>query len=281
MRIGAFTIELLSEGRFELIEDGHINRVNTNTPFHQEDPSTTSTVVGINPVLVQTGSANLLIDAGLGWGLDAGSSYRAVSNIQTNLDIFGLDTDDISHVILSHLHYDHAAGSSFVNEKLKTQPTFPNAAYYVHQKEWKYAVQQAQKGGDGAMYQLDELYRLKANNRFQLLTEEVNAITEGVETLLSGGHTPGHQVVHLQSEEESGYYLGDLLPSSSHLNTYKMQQLDTHPIAAKKKKVLLRKKALRQQAVLLFYHSKTKQAGRLIRDNDEQYVLADIAKNPF
>src|SRR5699024_803300 len=234
MRIGAFTIELLSEGRFELIEDGHINRVNTNTPFHQEDPSTTSTVVGINPVLVQTGSSNLLIDAGLGWGLDAGSSYRAVSNIQTNLHIFGLNTDDITHVILSHLHYDHAAGSSFVNEEMRTRPTFANATYFVHQKEWEHAVAQAQKPENNTSYCIDELYRLKANKDIRLLKGERTTILEGVTAILSGGHTPGHQIVRLQSGDESSYYLGDLLPSSLHLNYYGMQRLDTNPIMAKK-----------------------------------------------
>src|SRR5699024_9274851 len=247
-------------------------------PFHQDDPSTTSTVVGINPVLVQTGSANLLIDAGLGWGLDAGSSYRAVSNIQTNLDIFGLNTDDITHVILSHLHYDHAAGSSFVNKRMQTQPTFANATYFLHQKEWEYALTQAQNPTISSGYHLDELYRLQADKRIHLLKGERTTIVEGITAILSGGHTPGHQIVHLQSEDQSSYYPGDLLPSSLHLNDYGMQRLDSNPVKAKKEKIQLLRDAFSEQAVLLFYHSKTNQAGRLIRDEDEQYVLADITK---
>ncbi len=57
-----------------------------------------------------------------------------------------------------------------------------------------------------------------------------------------------------------------------------MQQLDVHPVQAKKQKVQLLRKALDEQAIMLFYHSQTKQCGRLIRDKDEQYVLADIPK---
>ena len=278
MHIGELTIELLSEGRFELFQDGHINRASRDAPSSLEEEVGQSTMVGINPILVQTGPFNLLIDTGLGWGLDAGSSYEDVSNIRTNLEIFGLDTDDITHVILSHLHYDHAAGSSFVNEEMRTRPTFANATYFLHQREWEHAVAQAQKPENSTSYRIDELYRLKADKHIRLLKGERTTILEGVTVILSGGHTPGHQIVRLHSGDESSYYLGDLLPSSLHLNYYGMQRLDTNPIMAKKKKRQLLLDIFQEQAVLLFYHSKTRQSGRLIRDEDEQYVLADIAK---
>src|SRR5699024_6522608 len=100
MQIGELTIELLSEGRFELFRDGHINRATRDTSTSLEEEVGQSTMVGINPILVQNGPFNLLIDTGLGWGLDAGSSYEDVSNIRPNLEIFGLNTDDITHVIL-------------------------------------------------------------------------------------------------------------------------------------------------------------------------------------
>ena len=282
MHIGSLTVELLSEGRFEVFSDGHINRsLETGKPPSADLKATKhSSIVGINPILVQKGPYNILLDVGLGWGLDSGSNYTNVSNICTNLEIFGLHPDDITHVILSHLHYDHAAGSSYVDTTSKTRATFPNATYFLHQKEWDHALSQIQSKGKpkGAGYRLDELYRLKADKRIHLLKEKETELLEGISVILTGGHTPGHQLVYLQSEGECAYYAGDLLPSSSHLNHYAMEQLDVHPVQAKKEKVQLLRRALKKQAIMLFYHSQTKQCGRLIRDKDKQYVLADIPK---
>lgn len=283
MHIGSLTVELLSEGRFEMFRDGHINRSGDEEPAEPvvESAPAQSTMVGINPILVKNGPYNILLDTGLGWGLDFASSYNNVSNVRTNLAIFKLTPSDITHVILSHLHYDHAAGSSYTNADAKTRVTFPNATYYLTQLEWEYALSQVdqeyQKQDSG--YRLDEFYRLKADGRIHLIKEETTSILDGVSVYRTGGHTPGHQVVQLQSQDEIAYYPGDLLPSSAHLNHYTMQHMDIDPIRAKKEKIQLLQKAYREQAVLLFYHSQHGQSGRLIRDRDKQYVLADIPKD--
>ncbi len=145
MEIGSFTIEILSEGRFEFFKDGHINRAKRAQlkSSHTDGTGPANLVAsGINPVLVQTDSHNILLDTGLGWGLDAGAPDKNISNVCTNLRIFGLKREDITHVVLSHLHYDHAAGATFTDNAATVQPTFPNASYYIHQKEWDFALQQ-------------------------------------------------------------------------------------------------------------------------------------------
>ncbi|HKL19051.1 MAG TPA: MBL fold metallo-hydrolase, partial [Halalkalibaculum sp.] len=142
MKIGRFSIEQLSEGRFEIFSDGTINREPVNQSEQESSTlgkSGDSARIGINPILISDENYKVLLDTGLGWGLDAGSSYKNVSNIASNLDIFDLKPEDITHVILSHLHYDHAAGSSYTNEESVTCATFPNADYYVQRREWEYA----------------------------------------------------------------------------------------------------------------------------------------------
>jgi glyoxylase-like metal-dependent hydrolase (beta-lactamase superfamily II) len=283
MQIGSFTVEVLSEGRFEIFNDGHINRSSpSDEDFDSQneelsEPSS-SMVVGINPILVKTGPYNVLLDAGLGWGLDAGSGYANVSNIQTNLEVFGLQAKDITHVILSHLHYDHTAGCSFTTPDFKTRATFPNAIYYVHEREWEYALTQVGKEQHsfGANYRLDDFYRLIADQNVDLLTGESNDIIDGITTICTGGHTPGHQAVIIQSSGKLAYYLGDLLPSSSHLNHYTMDQLDSNPIQAKKRKVQLLRSAFEKNACLFFYHSQHSQVGSLEKNDNKQYVLKEI-----
>ena len=279
MQLGSFTIEILSEGRFEIFRDGHINRSSDGeSNSNSSAPADHSAVVGINPVLVKTGPYNVLLDTGLGWGLDAGSSYGDVSNVRTNLEIFELAPEDITHVILSHLHYDHMAGCSYTTSDHKTKPTFPNAQYYVHKREWEHALSQVDTAQTipGANYQLDDFYRLIADGSVEFLEGTSNTILEGITTLLTDGHTPGHQAVMLNAGGEHAYYLGDLLPSSAHLNHYGMRELDTDPIQAKKRKVQLLRSAFEEKACLFFYHSQYSQAGSLEKNKNKQYVLKEL-----
>ncbi|PAU93322.1 hypothetical protein CK503_12945 [Aliifodinibius salipaludis] len=279
MDIGSFTVEVLSEGHFELFKDGHINRSarTSHSGLKPKDPSNSHTaMVGINPILVQSGNQNILLDTGLGWGLDTGSQYTDVSNVCTNLRIFGATPEDITHVILTHLHYDHAAGSSFTNAEAKTQPTFPNATYYVHQQEWDFALEQSEgkQLSYSERYRLDDFYRLVSDGRVTFLSDDSTEIMEGITVVKTGGHTPGHQIVMLESGGEKAYYLGDLLPNEYQLNDYSMEKADIYSLEAKKKKVQLLQQACDEKALLLFYHSGNGQAGHLFKDEDKKYVLA-------
>lgn len=283
MRIGKFDIELLSEGRFKFFEDGHINRCSNDRESSSGQEvigALDSMLTGINPILIKTGPHNILLDCGLGWGLDSSSNNKNVSNILTNLEIFGIHRKDITHVILSHLHYDHIAGCSFINQQSKTEITFPNASYYLHQQEWDFALQQVQQQNQltGIDYRLDEFYRLMADEQVVLLKEEKTKIVEGITAILTGGHTPGHQIVAIKSNGEGAYYLGDILPSSEQLNHYAMSKLDVDPVQAKKMKMQLLRQACQSQAILLFYHSKYGQTGRLIRNKNNQYILTEVAE---
>lgn len=281
MELGSFTIEQLSEGQFEIFADGVIHRKPVDSPESMRRSKLSgknSSRIGINPILISRKKHHILLDAGLGWGLDTGSEYKDVSNVETNLDIFDLEPEDITHVILSHLHYDHAAGCSFTDGEAATRPTFPNARYYVQQREWDHALSRLdrQKQQKGAGYRLDDLYRLVADGYFEFVEEDHLEVIKGVQILWTGGHTPGHQVVRISSGKKSAYYLGDLLPSENHLNHYAMRQMDTDPLQAKKMKTQLLKSACEENAWLLFYHSLFSKVGRLERDDQKKFVLKEM-----
>lgn len=281
MKLGRFTIEQLSEGRFEIFSDGTINREPLGET--EEKRSTTrmshnSIRIGINPVLVMDNQHKILLDTGLGWGLDAGSPYKNVSNIVTNLDIFDLEPSDITHVVLSHLHYDHSAGCSYTDKSSVTRATFPNASYLVQKQEWETALENlsSESKPRGADYRLDDLYRLVADEQFTFIEEDNLELIEGIRLFRTGGHTLGHQVVRVEDQGASAYYLGDLLPGENHLNHYAMRQMDMNPLQAKKMKTQLLRRAYEEKAILLFYHSLYSSLGHLERDENKKYVLREI-----
>lgn len=288
MKLGSFHIEQLSEGPFRIYEDGTIRRPpNRPTPPAEDRDKPEQLLekmgrrdgfrIGIGPILVSRGNCHILLDAGLGWGLDAGSEHRDVSNVKTNLDIFGLRPRDITHVILSHLHYDHAAGISWTDGENRTRPTFPNAKCYLQRREWEAALEAygSERELAGAGYDLDEVFRLMADGRLELLETVEREIVPGVRVLRTGGHTAGHQAVHVKDGNSHFWYLGDLLPDDSQLNHYAMQDRDTDPLRAKKRKLQLLKKIHGHGGLLLFYHSLHAKSGTLLKDKEQRYVLQE------
>lgn len=277
MTLGRFTIEQLSEGFFELFKDGSFAKMDPNRLRNPgEDPTLGrySSAIGIDPLLISDGDYHIIVDTGLGWGLDHKSGYEESSNIVTNLEIFGVSPGDIDLVILTHLHFDHAAGSTRVSEQLKTEATFPNARYLLQKSEWEFALhqQQTKQTTPGADYRLDELYRLKADDRFEMIGGN-HSPTSTIKLLHSGGHTPGHQVVRIQDSNQTAYFLGDLVPSEYHLNHYSMKRIDYSPLTAKKSKTLILKEAYKEKAQLYFYHSLFNKSGRLVKDTHRNYIL--------
>jgi glyoxylase-like metal-dependent hydrolase (beta-lactamase superfamily II) len=281
MNIGRFEIEQLSEGIFEIFKDGLIQK--STLSEIKEDPDLpglkeSSQYIGINPLLIKDGKHNVLVDTGLGWGLDHKSSYTDTSNLLTNLDIFGLTPADVTHVVLSHLHYDHAAGSTYVDHNTTTQPTMSYANYFLQKKEWYFALEETAKGNQrpGAGYQLDELYKLAAEDKLVFITDQKFELLPGIEIIRTGGHTPGHQIIKIQDAGETAYFLGDLVPSEFHLNHYAMRKMDVNSIESKKAKTLILRQALKENAVLLFYHSLHAKAGKLVLNKDKKFALRDI-----
>ncbi|MFU8813144.1 MAG: MBL fold metallo-hydrolase [Balneolaceae bacterium] len=279
MQIGEFTVEQLSEGFFELHKNGDLVKLDParlNQP--EDDPllGKHSSALGIDPLLVIGGSTVLVADAGLGWGLDAGSRHKNTSNLITNLDIFGIRPQDVTTVFLSHLHYDHAAGCTYVSDTSETTITFPNAVYLAHADEWEFAVEcHLNQPADqaGARYNLDELFRLKANGQLQLIDSDRYSIARGLTGIKTGGHTPGHMILTCESDGEGALFTGDLIPTEYHLNQYATRLVDYNPVEAKKAKTLLVREAFKKQWQLFFYHSLYGKNGKLARDKHKNYVL--------
>ncbi len=280
MKIGRFEVELLSEGIFDVYEDGTFHKIDAEDITSKKEPSdvpVNSVAIGIDPVLIRDGKRNILLDTGLGWGLDSRSNYVNTSNLKTNLDIFGLTPEDITHAVLTHLHFDHAAGSTYVDAHSTTQATLPKASYYVQKLEWLYAVEQVQQQNKPWIgYHLDEFYKLYAEEKLVLLTDTYTELLPGITLIKTGGHTPGHQIVKIQDEGETAYYLGDLIPSEYHLNYYAMKYMDVDPVQSKKAKTLILRQALKEQATLLFYHSIHTKAGKLVQNEERKYALEEI-----
>lgn len=270
MKLGAFTIEQLSEGNFEVTASGSIQR---SDPAHP--PAEPSSVVGIDPILIVQEHTITLLDAGIGLGLDAKGFSTRMSNLHTNLGVFGITPDQVNQVILTHLHFDHIAGLTLTDRQQQTVPTLPNAKIYVHQQEWEYALEQITQQPQttpGIGYDLDDFYRLVADQKVVFISSDYTKISEGIEVIRSGGHTPGHLIVRVSSQGEVGYYFGDLIPNELFLNV-RPRGNDLNPIESRGLRMIWLKRAHEEKAFIFFYHAIKTKFGRLARDRNRQFIL--------
>jgi glyoxylase-like metal-dependent hydrolase (beta-lactamase superfamily II) len=277
MQIGKFTIEQLSEGQFEFFPNGKINR-RPVSERQKKTPKTAnnSSLLGINPLYISDGIHHLLVDVGLGWGLDSGSEQKQVSNICTNLAIFDIAPADITHVLLTHLHYDHAAGATYTATQGRTCPTFPNARYVVQQSEWDFALQQVQHQSiHSTLYQLDDFYRLMADDYFHFIDASETEIIPGITLIKTGGHTPGHQIAKITDNGDTAYILGDLVPTAKQINHYDVSNRGFNRVIGKKMKTRLLRDAYQENACLYFYHNLSTKACKLQLDEEQNYVLKE------
>ncbi len=159
-----------------------------------------SLLVEVQPFLVQTSRDLILLDTGLG--------FRENSQLQicANIENAGFLATDVTKVLLSHLHKDHAGGICFINEFGEIKPVFPNATYYVNEKELSFSLEKP-----SSSYVATSGIFLGSYENVQLLNGD-GFIDGYIEYRLSGGHAPFHQVFWIRENGAIIFYGGDEAP---------------------------------------------------------------------
>ena len=233
----------LSEGVFTVGHDKMF--VPFDASLHElNERATGSLLVEILPFLVVTDKDVLVLDTGLGFKNSAGEMQ-----ISENLRSCGYSTEQVTKVLLSHLHKDHVGGAMCRDAGGLVTPTFPNAEYYIYRAEADYALQ---KGGSS--YPTQEIEQLLATTQVHWLDGEEGLIDGYIRYTHSGGHCPQHIVFLVQDGADNIFYGGDEAPQ---LKQLKMRYIAKYDYDGKKA-MQLREQYAQQGSkegwTFLFYH---------------------------
>lgn len=197
----------LSEGSFT------IDKTKLFIPFDQgehelQERPVGSLLVEVQPFVVITSEDVLLLDTGLGFEVDG------VMQIHRKLMEAGINPGEVTKVLMSHLHKDHAGGVSRRNhESGQLERAFPQATYYIQKKELEFAFE---KGFPS--YIPEELECLKDCPNVVLL--DGDGVIDGyIQYQLVGGHCPYHQVFRIVDGGETVFFGGDDAPSLMQMKT--------------------------------------------------------------
>jgi len=232
----------LSEGVFT------IDKSKIFVPFQLENDNLQNRPVGsllveIQPFAIVTSKDVLLLDTGLGY-----TGKNGKLQIYENLEANNLSHLQVTKVLLTHLHKDHAGGVS-VNDKLgHSSLAFPNAQYYIQKKEVDYAFEMGYPS-----YMIEEIGILADHPNVTLL-EGSGYIDDYIQYDLSGGHSPQHQAFWIRENDEIIFFGGDDAPQLQQMKSRFIAKYDYDG----KKSMELRQKWWQQGQQenwkFLFYH---------------------------
>ena len=201
-----------------------------------------SLLVEIQPFLIITENDILLIDTGLGYA-DHGELQ-----IHTNLKANGYHPDQITKVIMSHLHKDHAGGISKRDQLGNYFPAFPKAQFYVQKKEYEYAVETGFPS-----YMIEELSVLENNPTVNWL-EGNGAIDGYIFYEVTGAHSPFHQVIWIKEKDEILFFGGDDAPQLQQMKSRFVAKYDFNGKLCMELRQQWWLKAKTENWTFLFYH---------------------------
>ena len=199
--------------------------------------------MGICPFLIILENDVVLLDAGLGF------SSNGLPMIHSLLKENGYAPENITKVLLSHLHKDHIDGLGNFNDG-KFEANFGKAKIYLQKRELDYALRQT----DNPSFDQKMLLQLKDFSNLVLLSENEGWINDEIYFEVTGGHSPFHQAFWIREKEEIAFYGADNLPQKAYLNFNVAYKTDDDG----KKAMLLRQKweqlATEESWNILFYH---------------------------
>ncbi len=231
-------IHPLSEGDFTIGFDKVFVPFDDDVDRLEDRPSG-SLLVEIQPFLIETDEDLILLDTGLGFATETGEMQQ-----HKLLREKGYEIDDVTKVLLSHLHKDHAGGILWADA-----PSYPEATYYIYRPEWDYAVSQ-----DGVSYEKALFERLSDTGQIAWLTEQSGQITDDIYYEHSGGHSPEHIVYRIEAENRTLFYGGDEAPQSKQMKTKYIAKYDYDGRRALELREEYLQRGIEGDWTFLFYH---------------------------
>ncbi len=209
----------------------------------------------------------ILIDTGMGDKQDAkffGHYYlHGDDTLDKSLAQHGFIRDDITDVLLTHLHFDHCGGS-IVRERDKLIPAFKNATYWSNEKHWQWATQPNER--EKASFLKENILPIQESGQLKFI--EVNGepsmvngvnivpslITDNLSLVFANGHTHAMMLPVINYNGKTIVYMADLLPSVAHIPLPYVMGYDMFPLTTLQEKKSFLTTALANDYILFFEH---------------------------
>lgn len=212
-------------------------------------------------MLIEDGNRLILIDAGIG---DKQSEkffshyhLHGDATLEKSLKEKGFSFDDITDVLLTHLHFDHCGGAvKWANqERTHAEPVFKNATYWNNDKHWKWATEPNPR--EKASFLSENILPLEESGQLKFIERQGNITKEafsGVDVFFADGHTESQIIPMIKYKGKTIVFMADLLPSTGHIPLPYVMGYDTRPLLTMNEKEWFLNKAADEEFILFLEH---------------------------
>jgi glyoxylase-like metal-dependent hydrolase (beta-lactamase superfamily II) len=234
-------------------------------------------------LLIEDGKRLILVDNGMGNKQDAkffGYYYlHGNDSLEKSLHKHGFSLNDITDMVLTHLHFDHCGGSIQYNaDRTRLEPAFKNATYYCNAKHWDWAVHPNPR--EKASFLKENILPIQESGQLKFIDSSTELIP-GLSFLEVNGHTEAMMLPVIRYKNTTVAFMADLIPSTGHLPVPYVMGYDTRPLETLKEKESILKTALENDWKLFFEHDPTVECISLERTErgirqKESFLLSEV-----
>ncbi len=274
-------VSVLDTGFFKL-DGGAMFGVTPKSMWNKLNPADENnmTVWAMRSLYIETDSKKILIDTGLGNVLDP--KFAAYffpfgdDSLMSSLQKINVKAEEITDVLLSHLHFDHTGGSLVRNNEGNLIPAFPNATYWTHKKHFDFAVNPNAREKNSFIK--ETFLPLQYLRKFKFFELE-NEIFDGVlHTITTYGHTHAMTSFVFTFSGKNFYYAADVFPSEWHINLPNVMAYDMQPNQTLIEKEIILNAAIEQNWYFIFEHDPKTECATIAKNDKGKYIIAERFK---
>lgn len=214
-------------------------------------------------LLIEDDNQLILIDNGIGYKQDEkflGHYYlNGDDTLEKSLAKHGFGKDDITDVILTHLHFDHCGGS-IEREGDQLVPAFKKATFWSNESHWEWATNPNDR--EKASFLKENILPIKESGQLKfVLPGERNfhqlpssVFNEHIKLRFVNGHTESMMLPQITYKDKTIVYMADLLPAVAHIPVPFIMAYDTRPLQTLVEKKEFLTEAAENDFILFFEH---------------------------
>ncbi|KAA3613528.1 MAG: MBL fold metallo-hydrolase [Calditrichaeota bacterium] len=266
MKIADYEISVLETG-FVSLDGGAMFGVVPKPLWSKSNPADdlNRIILAMRLLLIKSADRLMIVDTGVGKKMS--EKLAQIYNVdhkkydlESSLKQKNLAPEDITDVIVTHMHFDHIGGATYFDQSNNLQLTFPNATHHVQKKHWEWAMNPSEK--DGASFMKENYVPIQDHGKLNLI-DGPGELYPGIEMIVLNGHTPAMQAPKISDGLNTLFYCADLLPTATHIPLPYIMGYDVEPLKTLAEKKELLPKAVEENWTFLFEHDPYNLAGKV------------------
>jgi glyoxylase-like metal-dependent hydrolase (beta-lactamase superfamily II) len=274
-------VHIIHSGNFKL-DGGAMFGVVPKSIWNKLNPSDDNNMCNwaMRCLLIETENQRILIDTGIG-NKQSDKFYSHYSlngdySLTKSLSEAGFTTDDITDVLLTHLHFDHCGGAILRNDDQSLSLAFPNAKYHLTESHWKHATNPNPR--EKASFLIENFELVGTSGKLNFVNDG-DMLANCIEVKVFDGHTIGMiaPLIHLENGRKI-LYAADLYPSAAHIPANYVMSYDIQPLITMNERIKMNELAFTEQIIFFYEHDVAVEASLVGKNEKGQFHAVNPGK---